>query len=61
MTPWQTLVLLIIAGTFGLIGYLIGRPKGHGCSRRRGRPGTRLISGCPARISGLKCRPNMTG
>ena len=29
MTPWQTLVLLIIAGMFGLIGWLIGRPKGH--------------------------------
>jgi hypothetical protein len=28
MTPWQTLVLLIIAGMFGLIGWLIG-PKGR--------------------------------
>jgi len=29
VTSGQTLVLLIIAGIFGLIGWLIGRPKGH--------------------------------
>jgi hypothetical protein len=29
MTPRQTVVPLIIADMFGLIGNLIGRPKGH--------------------------------
>jgi hypothetical protein len=29
MTPQQTVVPLIITDIFGLIGYLIGRPKGH--------------------------------
>jgi cytochrome c oxidase assembly factor CtaG len=27
MAPWQTLVLLVIAGIVGLIGYLIGRAE----------------------------------
>jgi hypothetical protein len=29
MTPLHTLILIFICSIFGLIGYLVGRPKGH--------------------------------